>query len=109
MRFRIRTVRRAERAYHQIVDYIAARSKSGAASWNAAFNQTVRRIRRDADTFPLAEEDEFVDFELREALFKTRRGLPYRILFTIRDNEVILLQLRGPGQAPLSVDELRPY
>jgi plasmid stabilization system protein ParE len=108
MKFRLKSVRRAERAYHQIVDYIAARSKPGAAAWTAEFDQTVRRISRAADTFPPAQEADSVDFELREALFKTRRGLTYRILFTIRDDEVIVLHLRGPGQGPVAPEELQP-
>lgn len=108
MTFRLKSVRRAERAYHQIVDYIATRSKPGAAGWTAAFNQTVRRIKRSADTFPPAEEADSVDFDLREAIFKTRRGLTYRNLFTIRDTDVIVLHLRGPGQGPVAPEELQP-
>ena len=52
----------------------------------------------DADKRALAPESEHVDYEIREVLFKTRKGNPYRILFTIQGNEVLVLRVRGLGQ-----------
>jgi hypothetical protein len=109
MRFQVQTIRQAERDYNGIVNYIAQRSRSGTVAWAAAYKHALTRLQRAADTFPLAAEDEFVDFQLREALFKTRRGLQYRILFTIRGNLVVILHVRGPGQSPLAPDEVREY
>jgi hypothetical protein len=56
---------------------------------------------------PLAVESEHVDAEIREVLFKTRRGLVYRLLFTIRQSHVFVLHVRGPGQDWIGSDELR--
>jgi plasmid stabilization system protein ParE len=106
MKFRVRTLRRAERDYREIMVYIAERSKEGAAAWARAFDKALLRLEELADTFPLAPEDEYVDFEVREILFKTRRGLVYRALFTIRAQEVLILHVRGPGQDFLTADEL---
>ncbi len=39
---------------------------------------------------------------------KTRRGLTYRILFTISGQEVLVLHVRGPGQAHVTPEDLRP-
>jgi mRNA-degrading endonuclease RelE of RelBE toxin-antitoxin system len=44
---------------------------------------------------------------VRESLFKTRRGLIYRILFTIRENTVIILHVRAPGQDLVAAMEIR--
>ena len=43
---------------------------------------------------------------LPAARLKTRRGRPYRLLFTLDDCEVRVLHVRGPGQDLVSADEL---
>lgn len=109
MNFRIRILRRARRAYNQILAYIAERSPSGATAWGNAFDAALERLEESADTFAVAWESEGTGLVVREVLFNTRRGLTYRILFTIAGVEVLVLHVRGPGQAPLTPDELRPY
>ena len=89
MKFTVITLLAAERDFNKILEYIAARSKAGAQAWAKAFDKALARLEESADSYPLAAENEHVDFELREILFKTRRGLIYRILFTIRENRVI--------------------
>jgi hypothetical protein len=56
---------------------------------------------------PLAAENDYVDFEVREVLFKTRRGLMYRVLFTIREPTIFILHVRGPGQDLIDAAEMR--
>lgn len=107
MRFTVITLRAAERDFNGILEYIAARSKSGAEAWAKAFDKALAYLEENADTCPLAAENAYVDFELRETLFKTRRGLIYRMLFTIRENTAIILHIRGPGQDFVASMELR--
>lgn len=108
MTFHVKTLQRARRAYEQTLNYIAERSKSGAVAWAREYDAALARLEQSADTFPLAPENDHVDFELREALFKTRRGLVYRVLFTIQGHEVLILHVRGPGQDFVSGDALDP-
>jgi hypothetical protein len=54
----------------------------------------------------LVPELSLPDFEVREILFKTRRGRYYRILYVIVEDEVRILRLRGPGEPDLPADEL---
>ncbi len=49
----------------------------------------------------LAFENEYFDEEIRQLLYG-KRGRLYRILFTIRDDEVYVLFVRHSAQAPLS-------
>jgi plasmid stabilization system protein ParE len=98
MKFTVVTLRGAERDCNEILQYIAARSKAGAQAWARAFDLALAHIEENADSCPVAAENEYVDFEVRETLFKTRRGLIYRVLFTIRENTAIILHVRGPGQ-----------
>lgn len=108
MKFHVKTLRKAKQDYHVILEYIAERSKPGAVAWARAFDKALARLEESADTFPLAPENEHVNLEVREILFKTRRGLFYRALFTIRGDEVLVLHVRGPGQDFLTEDELGP-
>ena len=107
MTFNVKTLRAAERDFNKILTYLAARSKSGAIAWAKAFDKALSHLESNAESCPLAAEDEFVDFELREIMFKTRRGLIYRILFSVRENEVMILHVRGPGQDLLASIEIR--
>lgn len=108
MKFAVQIQRSARRDYNTIVDYIGDRSQAGAIAWGQAFDQALARLEESADTMARAQEDEFVDFEVREILFKTRRGLVYRALFTITERTVHILHVRGPGQDFLSAEDLEP-
>jgi hypothetical protein len=44
---------------------------------------------------------------IRQTLFKTPRGRTYRMVFTILGSDVRVLAIRGPGQAPLTRNDLR--
>jgi plasmid stabilization system protein ParE len=107
MRFAVQTLRAAERDCNKILEYIAARSKTGAAAWAKAFDKALAYLEDNADACPLAAENEHVEFEVRETLFKTRRGLIYRALFTLREDTAIILHIRGPGQDFVASMEIR--
>jgi len=106
MRFTLKTSGRAKREYNACLDYIAARSTKGADSWIAAYEKMAERLKDNADTCSLAAENDWTDFEVRDILFRTRRGRPYRLLFTIVENTVWILHVRGPGQDFVGPDEI---
>lgn len=104
-----RTVRIAERAradVDSIFAWIAPRSVQGAISWYLAFRRAVGRVGDAPESFPEAAESHRLQRQLRQALFKTRRGRTYRIVFQVTDTEVLILRVRGPGQAPLRARDL---
>jgi plasmid stabilization system protein ParE len=107
MKFTVVTLRAAERDFNVILEYIAARSTAGAEAWAKAFDKALIYLEENADSCPLAAENEYVDFEVRETLFKTPRGLIYRMLFTIRESTVYILHVRGPGQDFVAAMEIR--
>ncbi len=101
MKFHVKALRKAEADVRSIAEYLYKRSPQGAAAWLDAYRQARTRLASDADRCGRAEEDEHLDIDVKQVLFKTRRGRIYRILFTIVGNEVRILRVRGPGQAPL--------
>ena len=107
MIYNVVALRAAEADFNGMLEYIAARSKSGAAAWAKAFDQALAHLELNAATCPLAPENDYVSFDVREVLFKTRRGLIYRILFTIQERTVFILHVRGPGQDLIDVADMR--
>ena len=106
MSYHVRVLTPAQRDAAACYSYIAERSAQGAASWFNRFTESRERLAVDADQRALASESEYVDYEIREVLFKTRKGKPYRILFTIQGTEVLVLRVRRQGQNHVSRDDL---
>jgi plasmid stabilization system protein ParE len=106
MTHRLVIVEPAERDVDEIYSYILARSPRGAASWYRAFRDCTERIVRQPSACSFAPENAEFDFELRQALFKTRAGAPYRCLFTVVGDEVRILRVRGRGQALLKAADI---
>jgi plasmid stabilization system protein ParE len=61
----------------------------------------VERIASAPETDAEAAESDQLGRPLKQSLFKTRRGRTYRIVFQVDQGEIIILRVRGPGQAPL--------
>jgi plasmid stabilization system protein ParE len=97
----LRILDRAQADMDAIFNWLAPRSVSGAFAWYLAFRRAVDRIGETPEIHGEAAESRRLGRPLRQALFKTRRGRTYRIVFEVFETEVILLRVRGPGQAPL--------
>jgi plasmid stabilization system protein ParE len=106
MKYQLTTLRSARQDIRELFAFIAARSQTGASAWATAYLRTLARLEQHADGCPLAAESEHVTAEIREVLFKTRRGLVYRVLFMIRDSRVFILHVRGPGQDWMKAEDL---
>ena len=89
-----------------MAEFIHQRSKQGAVSWLKAFETAKQRLESAADTFALSQANCDFDRQVREISFKTRKGRTYRVVFTIAGTEVLILRLRGPGQAAIDPDDL---
>jgi len=105
MTFRVSILRRAERDAQQIFHWIAERSPDGAVRWWNAFESAVSKLTENPTGYAFAPEDELTDYELRQFLFKTRRGRTYRGVFVVLGEEIKVLRIRGPGQPMLESDE----
>ena len=95
---------RAENDFAVLYDYIAKRSPQGAAHWVNAFHASLKRLEQNPFLFPLAPESSDSEYDVYQLIFKTRRGNPHRVLFTVRDDHVFIRHIRGYGQG--FVDDL---
>src|ERR1700722_10197944 len=96
-----RDIKISERAATDVVRiarWLHDRSPRGAAAWRDAFWAAVFRIAGDAERFSLADESAHLGLPMRDALFKTRRGRQYRIIFDFTEQAVYILRVRQPGQ-----------
>ena len=99
MRYAVCVLARAEREASQIVGWIAQRSTTGAVAWVDAFEVALQSLAESPEARGLAPEDALIDHaRIRHVIFKTKKGRPYRALFTIVGNEVRVLHVRTPGQ-----------
>ncbi len=106
MKYKLVIVEPAEFDVDEIYRYIVKRSPRGASSWYPAFVSCTERIVRQPLACSTAPENGNFSFELRQAIFKTRYGDPYRCLFTVVDDEVRLLRVRGRGQPPVGAADI---
>jgi plasmid stabilization system protein ParE len=97
----------AEANVDQIIAYLSQRSPQGAAAWWKAWQNLLATLRQRPESMGLAPESSYYDDEIRQALFKTRRGRTYRALFVVVVDTVHVIHVRGPGQDLVSPDDLR--
>ena len=108
MSYQLVIVEPAEIDVDEIYGYILERSQQGAYSWYRALQACLERIAVNPLACSIAPENRDFEFELRQALFKTKHGAPYRCVFTVVLNEIRVLRVRGPGQAPLKTSDVAP-
>ena len=107
MRFRVVLLRRAFRDVDSIAAWIAQRSMAGAASWIVAYEDAIRRLTENPHGYGIADDCNLSEeLILRQFLFKTRRGRMYRGVFVVVDDEIRVLRICGPGEPPLTLDDL---
>ncbi len=106
MTYRLVIVDRAERDVAHIFKWLAQSSSQGAAAWYNAYFAAVQQIVCLPEHSGVAVESSRLNVEVREKLFKTRRGLKYRIVFELQHDLIRILRIRGPGQPPLKRRDL---
>ena len=89
-----------------IYEWIAERSPVGATHWYQAFLDALHPLQHQAESYTLAPEAKRLGVDLRQALFKTRKGRTYRALFLITADIVHIVSVRGAGQDLATADEI---
>jgi plasmid stabilization system protein ParE len=105
MNFTVELSNKAHRDARKIKRWIARRSHDGAKRWLGALDSAVDKLEIAADIYDLAPESDALDMDIRQIVFQTRRGNPYRALFTIRGTRVVVLAVRGKGQPYVTTED----
>jgi plasmid stabilization system protein ParE len=77
----------------EAVVFIAARNPDAAHRWLAGIERAILSLTNLPERCPLAPENEFFEEEIRELFYRKEPGR-YRILFTIRGDEIHVLRVR---------------
>jgi plasmid stabilization system protein ParE len=106
MTYRVQPTAQAEADIDRIFDWLHRRSPDGARRWYEAFWDSAERLKSFPQSCGLAPESRDFPEEVRQMLFKTRRGRTYRALFVIRGDLVHILCVRGPGERPVKPEDI---
>jgi plasmid stabilization system protein ParE len=101
MRYVLSTLRRAENDVEHIYGWLARHSSAGAVAWYRAYVDAIGDLRQNPLAFGFAAERSLARREIRQRNFRTSQGAYYRILFTVAEDQIRVLRVRGPGQPPL--------
>lgn len=107
MSYKVYELPKAKADKRSIVEWIHDRAPAGAAAWLDAYDRAVEQLKKRANAYGQAHENPDLERDVRQILFKTRHGRIYRALFIIEENDVFILRVRGPGQAPVKPSDLR--
>ena len=102
MNFDVQELTKARADKREIFKWLSERSQRGARAWLDACDDMLGKLKTHAKSFGEAHENADCQLEVKQAFFKTRRGRVYRILFFIDHDDVYVLRIRGPGQAPVN-------
>jgi toxin ParE1/3/4 len=98
MTYEVLLLPRAQHNIDQILRYLTLRSPQGAIAWKERWEQVLDELRIGPLACGVAPESAKYEAEVRQILFKTRRGRTYRALFAVVGTGVFILHVRAPGQ-----------
>lgn len=98
MKYRVQIQPRAVADVTQIFDWIGTQSPSGARRWFDEFMRVLESVAANPLGFGFAPENKQATAEIHQAIFRTRRGKPYRVVFYVEEDNVHIVHVRGHGQ-----------
>ncbi len=96
----------AERSADAIFAWLAERSRAGADNWYLAYRQAIESLKYIPERRAPAPESGAFPRVVRQILFKTPHGRPYRALFVTIGATVSIVGVRGHGQSSVEPDDL---
>jgi len=85
--------------------FIRADSPANAAAWRAGLYEAAMSLKSFPERCAVAPENGPFEFEIRQFVYGN-----YRLLFTIRDDDVVILHVRHGARQWMAADEIElPY
>jgi len=106
MSYRVVLLAAAQREILAIYAWLSERSPQGAGRWYNRFTEALKTLETAPLSCGFAPENGSVKHELRQIVFKTKRGNRFRVIFMIEEETVYVLHVRGSGQRLLRPDEI---
>lgn len=106
MTYPINVLPRAQKDILDCYQWIAQYSGDAAERWYQAFLRAVEQLGHGPMSYALAPEAVRLAAPVRVFVFHDNPRRRYHGVFIVRDGAVHVLRVRGPGQGPLTEDEL---
>jgi plasmid stabilization system protein ParE len=103
-RRRVVVTQRAAAQLNATADWIAERAPLTAERWFAEFADRLQSLAISPERCARARESRQMPFELREFLFGRRRQ--WRVLFTVREDFVLVMAIRHAAQDDVTLEDL---
>ena len=105
MKYKVVLTQRVARHLQEMGDYIAADNPQRAISWLEEVEIKIMKLDCFPESYPFARENDNHNIELRQLVFGRGR-YKYRVIFTVRVDDVVVLDIRHAsreGHAPKSL------
>jgi plasmid stabilization system protein ParE len=107
MNFRVHQTPQAEADIERLYGSIAKRRGFDVADqWYEVYTKALERVRTMPLSCGIAYENPRFSEEVRCLLFWIHRKRKFRALFVVRDDEVVILTVRAPGERDVSSDDI---
>ena len=105
MSFEVLFLKEAQADLDAIHSYLLQHSADGANWWLDSLELAIAALEEHPQRYARAPEDHLVSVTIQNLSFKTRKGRPYRLVYTIVENEVRVFRLLGPGHDLLRAED----
>jgi toxin ParE1/3/4 len=102
MAHKLRLTQEAIGSIAEISDYIAKDSPANARRWRARIRERISSLRNESLLHEIAYPASVVGCDVRHTFLGV-----YRILYTLHDDEVVVLSVRHGARSPLTPEEVR--
>lgn len=82
------------------------RSKKQAVRWYEGIFKKMEQLKENPESHSHSRENGFFPYEIRDLLFGLGRRKTHRAVFTIKDNQVVVLTVRHLAQDELQPDQI---
>ncbi|MBA4019735.1 MAG: hypothetical protein C0483_21430 [Pirellula sp.] len=100
-KYRVIVLPRAQEDAQRIFNWLREHSEQGAATWLAEFFSSTDVLENSPESWSVADESPHKGHVIRQLIFRTPHGRPYRMLFRVEQQVVHVMHVRGPGQPPI--------
>ncbi len=107
MNFRVTILPRAKQQLYECALWWAQhRSVQQAEAWLSEIEAAIESIANDPHRYPLAGESAALDFRLQQLNFGLSNRLTHRVLFSVKEDNIVIYAVRHLAQADIPLDEL---
>ena len=96
----------AQQQMNAAADWYAEENLNIAVNW---FNGLIARLNLlsdNAEQYDVARESEYLPIELRQMLYGSGKRITHRILFIIREQKIVVYQIRHVAMQDITVEDL---